>query len=291
MRILVTGATGFIGSRLVEELAGRHELYALARQPGSGRPDVCWIEHDLAEPLDPRKLPEQVDAVVHLAQSRHYRQFPERASDVFDVNVQSTLRLLEYARQAGARCFLFASSGGIYGYSYERLVESDPVNPLNFYLSSKYMAELLIANYEAFFRTIVFRFFFVFGPGQRGMLVPNLLEKVQAAEQIVIEGMPGLKINPIYVDDAVRAFEPALRLPHSGLFNVAGDETVTLTGLVGLIGEVAGRQPLVEHVPADSAGDLVGDNARMREVLGVSPRTSLHEGLRAMIQSQIAPGR
>ena len=100
------------------------------------------------------------DTVIHLAQSRHYRQFPERADDIFAVNVKSTFQLLDYARRAGAGRFLHASSGGVFGYSYEKFVETDPVNPLNFYLSSKYCAELMVGNYRDYFLTIVLRFFF-----------------------------------------------------------------------------------------------------------------------------------
>lgn len=281
MKILITGATGFIGSQLARTLQSRHEIFALARkQPPPDSPtQMQWIEQDLTQPLDYSRLPNRVDAVIHLAQSKFYRQFPERAQDIFAVNIQSTFQLLEYARQAGAECFIFASTGGIYGYSYEKFVETDPVNPLNFYLSSKYSAELLIANYQPFFRTIVFRFFFVYGPGQRGMLIPNLLGKVQRGEPVVIEGNPGLRINPIYVEDAVQVFEPALGLSTSTLFNVAGNEVVTLTDLIELMEEVSGKEASIEHTAANPGGDLIGDNRRMKEVLGIHPQISLLAGL------------
>jgi UDP-glucose 4-epimerase len=289
MRVLVTGANGFIGRRFVETHGPSHEVFALARSPGPDLPGVEWIVHDLVEPLDRAPLPRRLDAIVHLAQSRRYRDFPDGARDVFDVNTRSTLELLEYARGAGVGSFVFASSGGIYGYGYERLVESDPVNPLNFYFSSKYAAELLIGNYEPFFRTIIFRFFFVYGPRQHGMLVPNLVERVLRGEEISVEGNPGLRINPIYVDDAVRALQSALSHPTSGLFNIAGDETVTLTELVGVIGEVAQRAPRLRHSASGAAGDLVGDNSRMRDVLGVRPETPLRDGLGRLLAA--APAR
>ena len=217
MRVLVTGANGFIGAHLVQELEARHEVIALARNAPTFTPSSStrWIEHDLVEPLEAAPLPDAVDAVIHLAQSRHYKQFPERVGDIFAVNIDATLRLLEYARLAQAKTFVFASTGGVYGHSYERFVETDPVSPLDFYLTSKYAAELLIANYKRFFRTIVLRFFFVYGPGQKGMLIPNLLDKVRNGETVKIEGR-GLRINPIHVADAVQVFEPALALERSG---------------------------------------------------------------------------
>ena len=280
-KLLVTGATGFIGRRLVGLLQKRHEMFSLVKgiRNKDDFPGVQWIVQDLTLPLEYSRLPQHVDAIFHLAQSRLYKQFPEGAKDIFDINVKSTFELLEYARKTGVECFVFASSGGMYGYSYEKFVETDPVNPLNFYLSSKHTAEVLIANYRQFFKTVVFRFFFVYGPGQKGMLIPTLITKVEKGESIIIEGIPGVKINPIYVDDAIRVFEPALCLPTSDLFNVAGDENVTITGLVNLIEKVSGKKAIVNHTDSGPQGDLIGDNTRMKKVLGVYPRTSLLEGL------------
>jgi UDP-glucose 4-epimerase len=283
MKVLITGAAGFVGSRLVAELAARHEVVALARGPGPPHDGVEWVEQDLAEPLSSTKLPSRVDGVVHLAQSRQYRDFPGGAADIFAVNVAGTFSLLEYARLAGARTFVFASSGGVYGFSFERFVEGDPVSPLNFYLGSKYSAELLIGNYAACFRTVVLRPFFIYGPGQQGMLVPKLVEQVLADEPVSIEGKPGLRINPIHVDDVVRVFEPALGLDRSGLFNVAGDEVVTMTELVQLIGKVAARTPQITYRDSAAAGDLVGDNSAMKQTLGIVPTVSLHDGLQGVV--------
>jgi len=286
-KILIAGAAGFIGSRLVSTLRDKHELFALIR-PKTQRgkfAGVKWVEHDLSRPLDEARLPDRMDAIIHLAQSRYYRNFPEGSRDIFDVNIRSTFQLLEYARRVGVEHFLFASSGGVYGYSYEKFVEGDPVNPLNFYLSSKYTSELLIANYQPFFRTIVFRFFFVYGSGQKGMLISNLLNKVMKGELITIEGNPGLQINPIYIEDAVQVFERVLNLTSSELFNIAGDEVVTITDLVTLMGEVSGKRPHVKYHTVPSGGDLIGDNAHMKEVLGVIPKVSLQNGLKEIAKS------
>jgi nucleoside-diphosphate-sugar epimerase len=286
MLIVVTGASGFVGSGLLPLLTERHNVTAIART--SAPPNlmgVDWVEHDLTSELPLDRLPKRVDAVVHLAQSQLYRRFPEGAEDMFAVNIASTMRFLEYARAAGATRFVLASSGGVYGSSYERLVETDPVNPLNFYLTSKYVSELLIANYRVFFHAIVFRFFFVYGPGQRGMLVPTLVRRVVDGEEILVAGRPGLKVNPIFVDDAVRAFEPALALDRSEVFNIAGDEAVTMTELVSLIGDVAGREPIVRYSDDEGPGDLVADNGRLRDVLGVTPHVTLRDGIGRMVEA------
>jgi UDP-glucose 4-epimerase len=285
-KILITGTTGFIGSRLALALQARHEIFGLSRRlpKNPGYSKVHWVEQDFTRPLEYKRLPEHVDVIIHLAQSKLYKQFPAGARDIFDINIHGTFELLEYAREVGIECMILASSGGMYGNSYEKFVETDPVNPLNFYLSSKYTAELLLANYQSFFRTVVFRFFFVYGPGQRGMLIPNLLKKVINNEPILIDGNPGLRINPIYIEDAIRVFEPAFHLPTSELFNIAGNETMTLTDLVSLMGEVSCRKPSVQHNAIPIGGDLIGDNTHMKEMLGIIPKVSLRDGMKAMVK-------
>lgn len=288
MRIVLTGATGFIGRHLLPVLAERHEVTAVARVVPDVRPDVRWVQADLASDLDASALPASVDAIVHLAQSRHYKEFPERAEDIFAVNVQGTFRLLEYARRAGASHFLFTSTGGVYGHGSEHMSETHPVSPIDFYLRSKYAAELLITNYESLMRTIVFRLFFVYGPDQQRMLIPTLRDRVLADEEVRIDGDPGVRINPIHVADAARAFEPALALDHGAIVNIAGQEAVTLTELVELIGAVSARQPRIVHDLASAPrGDLLGDNQRMRELLGVEPQIGLREGLVSAIDSGV----
>jgi UDP-glucose 4-epimerase len=286
MRVLVTGANGFVGRRLLETNEGGRQLVALARARGPDFPAVEWVDHDLTAPLAAARLPEHVDAVVHLAQSRRYREFPEGAPDVFAVNTRSTFELLEYARGAGARSFVYASTGGVYAPRGRPLVETDPVEPSSFYFGSKYAGELLVRSYGEFFATVILRPFAVYGPGQQRMLVPTLVERVTSGDVVTVQGDPGLRINPIYVDDAVRAVESALGFSGSGVFNVAGDEAVTVTELVELIGDVAGVRAVVEHVDGES-GELVGDNARMRETLGVVPRVSLREGLSRTVGSRL----
>ena len=290
MRLLVTGGTGFVGRRLVEHLSGRHELYAITRRPPP--PDLAplatWIEQDLHD-LTQASLPDRIDGIVHLAQSKQYRDFPDGAPDMFAVNVASTAAALEYGRRAGARAFVLASTGGLYGHRDHPIRErEDEPRPTTYYFRSKRAAELLAEAYTDLFSVVVLRFFFVYGAGQTGMLVPTLIDKVLRGEEIVVDGDPGLHINPIHVDDAVRAFEPALELGASGTFNVAGAERLAVGDLVRLIGELAERRPRVVHAPTEREGDMVADLGRLRDELGVSPGISLADGLREAMATPAA---
>jgi UDP-glucose 4-epimerase len=291
VRILVTGGTGFIGTHLLEHLADRHEVYAIARRPPpTGR--ARRIDQDLRA-LDPGALPDRVDGVVHLAQSARYKEFPDGAADVYAVNVQSTFALLEWARGAGAQTFVLVSTGGLYAYSPHPVAEDAAIHADGFYFRSKHAAEVLLGGYRELLRPVVLRPFFVYGEGQRRMLIARLAEQVAAGEEIVVDGDPGLRCNPVHVEDMVRVFEPALTAPVSGVVNVAGPDVVSMSELVAALGEAIGVEPVVRHRPASTDGDLVADTGRMRRELGVEPRVALRDGLQrvALELSRRSPAR
>ncbi len=272
---------------MVSQLAPYHHLFALYHEtpPQLNVKGVTWIKQNLGEPLEEKTLPEQLDGIIHLAQSRHYRNFPEKGEDIFRVNIDGTFRLLELGRKRGIRKFVYASSGGIYGYSYEKFIETDTINPVNFYLTSKYSSELLIGNYNPYFSTVVFRFFFVYGPRQKGMLIPRLIENVRKGEPIIIYGKSGVRINPIHVNDAIKAFSPSLETPVGGVFNIAGDEVVSIKELSEKIGRLVGKDPIFIYEKSITPGDIIGDNSRMKSVLGVIPEISLNEGIPELVTS------
>ncbi len=292
MKLLITGATGFIGSHLVEGLGRQHQLVCLIhdRKGSCLNPNIDWIVQDLGSPLDETRIPSGIDAIIHLAQSRHYREFPEKARDIFRVNIESTLSLLEYGRKNGISKFIYASSGGIYGYRYEKFIETDVTNPINFYLTSKFCSELLVGNYNPYFSTVIFRFFFVYGPNQQGMLIPRLLNNIRKGEPIIIYGKSGVRINPIHVMDAIKVFEPSFESSVTGVFNVAGNEVISIKELAETIAALVGKESIFIHEKSNIPGDILGDNSRMRSVLSVVPEISLKKGISEMIRLTIQDG-
>jgi UDP-glucose 4-epimerase len=275
VRVLVTGAGGFLGRRLVTLLTERHDVVAVARRPLDG---VETVVADLTQGAD---LP-GCDAVVHLAQSSRHREWPDGAADVFAVNVDATFRLLEHARRSGASHFVLASTGAVYGPGDGPLSEDAPLGPSGMYPRSKLAAEVLTEAYANEMVTAILRPFAIYGAGQQDMLVATLAARVRAGEEVVVAGEPGMRINPVHVDDAARAFAAALALDAPGAFNVAGDEVVSVTALVEILAKLAGTPSRIRHVEGVSA-TLVGDIARMREILDVTPAVTLNEGLAGVL--------
>jgi nucleoside-diphosphate-sugar epimerase len=246
---------------------------------------VVWQALDLSREFGSGELPDQADAVVYLAQSEHFREFPARALDIFQVNTVSLLRLLDYAQRSGVRNFVFASSGGVYGSGDTSLNEDLPVlaeGNLGFYLGSKLCSEIVALNYAKLMHVTVLRFFFVYGPGQRRtMLVPRLIDSVRAGTPVSLQGADGIRINPIHVTDAADAVVRSLSLDRSCKINVAGPEILSLREICDAIGEAVGRIPLYISEPGEPR-HIVGDIVKMKELLA-PPRIVLRDGLRSVL--------
>jgi len=272
-RIIVTGANGLLGRHVVSELRQHYAVHALVRAiPEHPLDGVKYHPLDLSDEWSTQDLPEAVDNIIHLAQSSHFREFPEKALDVFQVNLASTAVLLDYAFRNRVKRFIYASSGGIYVSGSVAFDENAPImvpGQLGYYLGSKLCGEVLAQNYAQFMKVIVLRFFFMYGPGQkRSMLIPRLIDDIRAGRDIVIQGEQGIRINPIHVSDATRALFRAITLDHSATFNIAGPEVLSLREICDMIGERLNVVPKYV-VMAGNPRDLIGDITAMKELLCV----------------------
>lgn len=280
MRVLVSGATGFLASHLIPALvAAGHEVVGLGRDstriPGEATP----LEIDLGSTQWP-ELP-KVDSMVHLAQANV--RFPEHANALFAVNVGATQRLLEHARQTGARQFVLASSGSVYGAAQAPVTEDSPLAAYDFYSATKVAAERLARAYCEYFDVVTLRLFVPYGPGQLRRMLPGLVERVRSGERIQLNRQGRPRMNPIYVDDVVKVVLRALDRSAVGVFNVAGDEVTDIRSVSELIGAILGVEPRFEHSDEDAA-DIVADNLQLHAFLGNTRFVPLREGLERLVE-------
>ena len=282
----MVGASGLIGGALVARLAAGMAVHGVSRSQVLTHANFSWHAADLTRPLPRQVLPEKIDAVVYLAQSEFFRNFPERARDIFEVNTAQLLRVLDYAREAGSKRFVFASSGGVYGVGAQQFSENAQISAtgeLGFYLSTKLCSEILVQNYAGFFSTSILRFFFVYGAGQRrSMLIPRLVDNIRAGKPIELRGEQGIVINPTHVSDATAAIERALELDGAHTINVGGPDALSLRQIGELIGQAVGRAPVFEVKPADGPADVVGGIEKMSRLL-CAPQVHFTKGLRSVL--------
>jgi nucleoside-diphosphate-sugar epimerase len=292
MRVLITGATGFIGARLRRRLAqdGHTVICATRTAPPVEPPNASceWIQWDDA--ASPCALPARgVDAVMYLAQSRNYRDFPGKAREMFAVNATALLAVLDWARRERVGAFVYTSSANVYGASERPLCESVQLAPDSFYGRTKQIGEMLVGSYAAYFQCTIFRLFTVYGEGQTGMLVPALVSRVRNGEAIQLQGSAGLRLSPLYVDEATQFLTRALDGSHARethVFNLGGPEAVDLRQIGEQIGEALGRDPIFETRGGPEPGGWVADMTRLRETFGCGPVIGFREGLRRMLAEQ-----
>jgi nucleoside-diphosphate-sugar epimerase len=302
MRILVTGAAGFIGSRLSAKLLD--EGCAVTGLDSFTDYYPRWMKERNAAPLLRRKgfrlleadlndLPLErilgrVDAVCHLAAQAGVRASWGRSfNDYLRHNIQATQRLLEAAKDRPIKRIVFASSSSVYGRTRDLpTTEASPVRPLSPYGVTKLAAEALCVLYARNYGlpTVSLRFFTVYGPGQRpDMAFHKFLLAVRNGRPITVFGSGRQTRDFTFVDDIVAANVAALTRGRSGeVYNIGGGHRETLNRLFPVLERVCGRPVRLERIEKQKGDvpDTFAGIGKARRELGYVPRTPLEDGLR-----------
>jgi len=287
-KILITGGRGFFGSYVCQKLQHTSELIAVVRPGETPPPQTEAYEWDLLEkrPLHMKDQLRGIDAIIHLAQSAKYRQFPEQADELFQVNIAATEQLLEFAYQTGVKQFIFASTGSIYRAEESRqvsLTENAVVSPQGFYATSKLVSEHLIQTYGHYFKSKILRFFFLYGPKQKDKLIPNLVEKIIRNNAIQLQGTDGYTFQPLHVRDAAALVANVLNYPDALLLNVAGNTRITLRQTCEVLGQSLGIEPSFAADLMAKVTDWCVDTTRLQTLLNFHWQVSPVEGLREVV--------
>jgi len=292
MNILITGAAGFLGRSVARALSSSgHNVYALLK-PGNQVAlkyfkdlNLQIVRQDLMK-LDTTSLPGGIEVLMTLAQSSKFRDFPHQSNDIFYVNVNANLELLNWALKTNVKHVIHASSGGIYGSpsnaTQDFFLESDQletIQPLGFYLGSKLCSEIVFKNYSHLFQSMtILRPFFIYGPGQNEqMFIARIIKSIDIRKPITLQGENGLRVNPIFVEDAAEAFCAALNLNGMNVLNVAGTEVLSLRDIVNIISNILGKPPQITNLPGEPT-DYIGDISLSIKKLS-TPKTSFQDGV------------
>ena len=293
MRYVVTGAAGFIGSRLLGALLERgHEAtgwdsftdYYDPRLKEENARDLPVERVDLVE--DPLDLA-GVDGVFHLAGQPGVRSF----GGVFPVyvrqNVLASQRLFEAAAGVGARA-VFASSSSIYGDAESYPTREDAVpRPLSPYGITKLACEHLAAAYRSEFglEVMTLRYFTIYGPRQRpDMAFAKMISCVAEGRPFELYGDGSQSRSFTFVDDTVEATIAAMERGRAGsTYNVGGGSEVTMLEVVEMLGAIAGRRLELVRSPRreGDAKRTSADTSLIRDDIGWQSTTSFEDGLAA----------
>lgn len=313
-KILVTGGAGFIGSNLCEYLlqynnqvtcidnfiTGKKENI----EPFLGNPSFTFIEGDIRKPEDCKKAVQGVEIILHQAALGSVPRSIENPVRSNEINIMGTLNMLNAAKEAGVKRFIYAASSSTYGDSKELpKVEEHIGKPLSPYAVSKYVNELHAQNFGALYgmETIGLRYFNVFGRrqdpnGAYAAVIPKFVKQFIDGEQITINGDGTISRDFTYVDNVIQANILAATTTNpeafNQVFNVAYGENNSLNTLYEIIQMLLSqfkpeiKQAKPYHGP-NRKGDIEHSLAsieKAKNLLGYNPQFDLRKGLENAIK-------
>ncbi|MBL4702784.1 MAG: GDP-mannose 4,6-dehydratase [Phycisphaeraceae bacterium] len=302
--ILITGAAGFIGSSLADQLLTQNipvigldnfcDFYDPAIKHRNienaiKQPHYQIVQADLRDrqTIAQTLATHKPQAIIHLAAMAGVRPSIERPDLYTEVNLNGTVNLLDAAIAHGVEKFLFASSSSVYGNNEKApFAESDRVDhPISPYAATKKAGELICHSYHHLNQLPItcLRFFTVFGPRQRPDLAINkFLKLVSSGQPIPVFGDGSTSRDYTFVGDIVNGI--AQSLEHCSdyhIYNLGGDSPVTLNKLIATIEQVVGKSAIIDRKPMQP-GDVNrtwADLSKARKELGYAPSTSLLNGI------------
>lgn len=260
MKILIIGSRGYLGKNLLSSLKLHEiEVVGLSSSDGSGINRETGLFHNLVIPTD-------VNVVIYMSQSPYFKDVPNKAAHVVAVNNLAAVQAAVAAREAGVDRFIYLSTGSVYAPSFSALTETSPLNRKNWYAVSKIHAEEALKLFEQDMEIIVVRPFGIYGPGQHGRLIPNLIASIKQKRPIVLsrhkdrpEDLEGMRISICYRDDAIDVLSQLAINGGPSILNLAGDVAVSIKEIAQMVGELVGVQPHLEIANQARDGDLIAD--------------------------------
>jgi len=309
MKVLVTGAAGFVGSRLAKSLTDRgdevvgldnlNDYYALShknRHLADLRPSprFTFVEADFRDAARMKDLfaRHKPDAFAHLGAMAAVRYSVQHPLVYGEVNVQGTMNLLDAARQlAKPPRSVLASTGSVYGADTPVPFNEDAPahHPLAPYPASKRAMELFAHAYYHLWKipTTIVRFFNVYGPHGRPDMMPwQWAVQINKGEPITLYNGGRLKRDWTYIDDIVAGFVAALDKPLGyEILNLGCSRPVENLDFVRTLEQILGKTAQVIDTPAPSSEPLIthADISKARRLLGYEPKVNIDQGLRKFI--------
>jgi UDP-glucuronate 4-epimerase len=303
---LVTGAAGFIASRVSEMLIERgdtvtgvdnmnnaydvrmkeYRLHRLEAMPGFTFHKLDISDRSVLELFKGQRF----EAVINLAARAGVRASTENPWVFVDTNVTGSLNMLELCRQNEIRKYIFASTSSIYGANppYPTPEDADSDHSLQPYAASKKGAEALAHSYHFLYDldVTVLRYFTVYGPaGRPDLALFRFTQWISEDRPVQIYGSGEQSRGFTYLDDIARGTMAAIPLHGYEIINLGGHEVITINDLVSLLEKTIGKKARVEYFPPNMADMLSNwaDVSKARRLLDWQPQVSLQQGVRKLV--------
>lgn len=281
--IAVVGANGYIGRHVVAYMKAQGvHVISLSSRDGSGlEPKTGLFPVGL-------EFEEKLDGVIYAAQSPHYRNVPEAAWHLLAVNSVAPVQVAMAAERAGAKYFVYLSTGNVYRPSFDAMSERHEVLGTSWYPFSKIQGEQALLFLETKLQVSVVRVFAVYGPDQTDKLIPNLIESVDTGKPIYLAprtiGIPdgGLQINPCHIDDATKFLAAIACQGGPKIMNLAGPQVVSIQQIVELWSAFRGITSVISEASVARTINLVADVSLLKAYMMGTTFRSIAQGLEQM---------
>ena len=287
-KVLITGASGFIGTSLSKSLIKNgNKVYSLGRTPGKYYSE--FISADISCDLV-GKIPE-VDIVYHLAAITDMQLVRENPERVFDVNVVGTINLLNALSSLRIDKFIYLSSVAVYGNtSIVPTPENCKFRPLEFYGYTKFASEFLVENYCSLASTdhIILRSYNAYGPGQRENLVLTSMLNSALNGRITVRNGDNTR-DFIFINDLIDAIIRSSKLNGNYIFNIGTGIELSLNNLAKEIStQVPNKVEIINSPDSDrpkafNVSRGAADISRISKITGWRPKYSLKQGIKATV--------
>jgi UDP-glucose 4-epimerase len=301
MNFLITGAAGFLGSALANQLAREgHQVRGLddlsTGDPRVLSPDVHFTRGDVNDRPKLWTLLQEVDCVYHLAARVSVPESVLYPREYNAVNVGGTVSMMEAMRDVGVRRVILASSGAVYGDQGEQpLKETAIPDPHSPYAVSKVSAEHYIRTIGKLWglETVCLRIFNAYGPGQHlppshPPVVPHFLRQALRGGTLVVHGDGTQTRDYVYVDDVVSAMVAASTAPNVNgmVINVGSGTETSIRELVKKVSEVTGRKvdSLYNALTPGGVSRMCADLSLAAQKLNYRSSIKLDDGLRLTLR-------
>ena len=278
MKIIVCGAGGFVGTYLISHLSKNDKNEITGIDVESARYNILGmgckvLNFDITKSVDQQSDKIEgvsFDTAIFLSQSPYYRNMPEKVGEMYSINVTGLANFLELSRRSGVQYFIYASSGSVYHPTLQAVTETSLVAPNNLYALSKFQGEQLVEQYQEYFNTAIMRFFTIYGPGQKNMLVASLAARVRDELSVTIQAtdekdIDGFTTTPFYVEDVAKVLEFFIKNRITGTFNAAGPEEISIRKIIELSANLFLKKPVIEKYIKVDRTNLIADSTKLRE--------------------------
>jgi len=304
MKIIVTGAAGFIGSHLCEHLLSKgYDVIGLDNFDNFYDPQIkrkniencvknnkfTLFEHDIRDFDKINKIfkDKNINAVVHLAAKAGVRPSIAEPMLYSDVNIKGTMNLLESARKYGVKKFIFASSSSVYGNNKKvPFSEEDNVDfSISPYAATKKSGELFCHTYHHLYNlpATCLRFFTVYGPRQRPDLAIHKFTKlIDQKKPVPVYGDGTMSRDFTYIDDIINGVISAIdNCTDYHIYNLGESKTITVKNMIETIEKALGKKAIIDY-QNEQPGDVkttFADISKAKKELGYNPSTDFEQGI------------